>query len=186
MWLGATSYPVYSLRNFAFNKTPWNYRFMHHHFTRHVVDFAGIQGSSVLWMVSLTRVRDFRNVVFTNRQPVDPFAISLATNTLPPIYAWPAKIDGHLYVDGGITNNAPYEAVLEEGCDQVIVICNNEDGSIFKNVRDRRHAIPAAVRDRVRVIHPTRPMPVGFNDLNRDRITDALDHGLEVGRQFLP
>lgn len=184
MWLGATEYPVYSLRNLAFNLTPFNYLYMHHDFTRHALDFAAIAGSKVLWMVGLTRVRGFRHVTFTNRDHpnIDAFALTLATNTLPPIYPWPARVDGRLYVDGGFTNNAPYEGPLAEGCTRVIVIANNEDGSIFKSARDRQHAIPEALRDRVRVIHPSRPMRLTFNDLDRGRITDALDHGYDVGR----
>lgn len=184
MWLGATAYPVYSLKNLAFNRSPFNYLHMHHHFTRHAVDFASIRHSSILWMVGLTRVRGFRHVTFTNRDhpDLDAFELTLATNTLPPIYAWPARIAGRLYVDGGFTNNAPYEAVLNEGCEMVVLIANNEDGSIFKSVRDRRHIIPESARGRVRVIHPSRPMPVSFNDLDRGRVLDALDHGYEVGR----
>ena len=185
MWLGATAFPVYSLRNFAFNRTPFNYLHMHHHFTRHALDFGAIRHSKVLWMVSLTRVRDLQPTLFTNRDhpDQDAFLLTLATNTLPPIYPWPARIGNRLYVDGGFTNNAPYEPVLAEGCEQVMVIANNEDGSIFKSVRDRRHSIPEALGARVRVIHPSRPMPVTFNDLNRGRIEDALDHGYEVGRK---
>jgi len=184
LWLRATEFPVYSLRNLDFNRTPFNYLYLHHHFTRHALDFGAIPGSPVLWMVGLTRVRDFRHVTFTNRDHphLDPFALALATNTLPPIYPWPARIEERWYVDGGFTNNAPYEAALGRGCEKVVVIANNEDGSIFKNVRDRRHIIPDAFRERVRVIHPSRPMPVTFNDLDRERILDALDHGHEVGR----
>ncbi|MEO6400773.1 MAG: patatin-like phospholipase family protein, partial [Vicinamibacteria bacterium] len=184
MWLGATAFPVYSLRNFAFNRTPFNYLYMHHHFTKHAVDFAAIAHSSMLWMVSLTRVRDFKSVVFTNRDhpEVDAFALTLATNTLPPIYPWPARVAGRLYVDGGFTNNAPYEPVIERGCERVVIIANNEDGSIFKSVRDRLHVIPEPLRGRVTVIHPKRLMPVTFNDLDRGRIIDAMDHGYEVGR----
>ncbi|MEO8359440.1 MAG: patatin-like phospholipase family protein [Vicinamibacteria bacterium] len=184
MWLGATAFPVYSLKNFGFNRTPFNYLYMHHHFTKHAVDFAAIARSSMLWMVSLTRVRDFTPVVFTNRDhpEIDAFALTLATNTLPPIYPWPARIEGRLYVDGGFTNNAPYEPVLEQGCERVVVIANNEDGSMFKSVRDRRHVIPEALRARVTVIHPKRFLPVTFNDLDRGRIIDAMDHGYEVGR----
>ena len=184
MWLGATAFPVYSLKNFAFNRTPFNYLHMHHHFTRHALDFAAIRTSPVMWMVSLTRLAGLSPVIFNNRDhpELDPFELTLATNTLPPIYPWPARVAGRLYVDGGFTNNAPYEAVLAEGCDRVVLIANNEDGSIFKSVRDRRHLIPEALRPRLRLIHPSRPMPVTFNDLDRGRIEDALDHGYAVGR----
>jgi predicted acylesterase/phospholipase RssA len=85
-------------------------------------------------------------------------------------------------VDGGFTNNAPYEAALGEGCDRVIVIANNEDGSIFKSIRDRQHSIPERLRHLIQVIHPSRKMAVTFNDLDRGRIIDAIDHGYEVGR----
>ncbi len=185
MWLGATRYPVYSLRNLAYNKTPFNYLHLHHHFTRHAVDFDAVSRSALLWMVTLTRVRDFREAVFTNRDHphLNAFDLSLATNTLPPIYAWPARVEGRLYVDGGFTNNAPYEGPLAEGCEKVILIANNEDGSFFKSIRDRRHVIPEPVRTRIQLIHPTRPMPVRFNDLDRGRVEDALDHGYEVGRK---
>jgi predicted acylesterase/phospholipase RssA len=184
MWLGATEFPVFSLRNFPFNRTPFNYLHMHRHFTKNALDFGAIARSRLLWMVSLTRVRDFQTVVFNNRDhpEIDAFELALATNTLPPIYPWPARIQGRLYVDGGFTNNAPYEAALAEGCDRVILIANNEDGSIFKSVRDRRHVVPEAFKHRITVIHPARPMAVTFNDLNRARIEDALDHGYEVGQ----
>ncbi|MEO8501857.1 MAG: patatin-like phospholipase family protein [Vicinamibacteria bacterium] len=185
LWLGATAFPVYSLRNLAFNRTPFNYLHMHHHFTRHALDFEAIRASALLWMVSLTRVRDLSPVVFTNRDhpELDAFELTLATNTLPPIYPWPARVGGRLYVDGGFTNNAPYEPVIAEGCERVVLIANHEDGSIFKSVRDRRHEVPEGLRGRVRLIHPSRPMPVTFNDLDRGRVEDALDHGYEVGRR---
>lgn len=187
MWLDATRYPVYSLRNLAYNKTPFNYLHMHHHFTRHALDFAAIRHSPVLWMVTLTRVRGFRESVFSNRDHphLDAFALSLATNTLPPIYAWPARVDGRLYIDGGFTNNAPYEAALAEGCEKVLLIANNEDGSVFKSVHDRHHVIPESLRERVQLIHPARPMPVTFNDLDRGRVLDALDHGYQVGSRVV-
>jgi NTE family protein len=183
MWLGATRFPVFSLRNFLFNRTPFNYLHMHHHFTRNTIEFGAIARSGILSMVTVTRVRDFQAVAFNNRDhpEIDAFELALASNTLPPIYPWPARIQGRLYVDGGFTNNAPYEAALAEGCERVILIANNEDGSIFKSVRDRRHVIPGDFKPRVTVIHPARPMAVAFNDLNRARIEDALDHGYEVG-----
>jgi predicted acylesterase/phospholipase RssA len=184
LWIGATEFPVYSLRNLGFNRTPFNYLWMHHHFTRRVLDFDAIRRSTVLWIVSLTRVRGFRPVAFNNRehQDLDPFAVSLATNTLPPIYPWPARLAGRLYVDGGFTDNAPYERALAEGCGRVVVIGNNEDGSLFKSIKDRRHVIPADLRSRITLVHPTRTLPLGFNDLDRRRVADALEHGYEVGR----
>ena len=75
-----------------------------------------------------------------------------------------------------------FQAGVLQALDERGIRFSGEDGSVFKNMRDRAHTIPEALRDCVRVIHPSRPMPVTFNDLDRGRITDALDHGYEVGR----
>ena len=42
--------------------------------------------------------------------------------------------------------------------------------------------VKGKLRKRVSVIHPARAMKVTFNDLDRGRIEDALNHGYEVGR----
>lgn len=42
--------------------------------------------------------------------------------------------------------------------------------------------VKGKLRNRVSVIHPARAMKVTFNDLDRGRIEDALNHGYEVGR----
>ena len=183
LWLGASRFPVYSLRHLFFNKTIWNYLWIHHHFTSRLLGFERLRDSSVEWLVGVTRLRGFKRVIFSNRQPEDPFRVALASNTIPPIYPWPMKLGEHYYIDGGFSDNLIYEAVLARGCERVYLVVMTPDGSLWKSPRDPRHQIPKELLGRVTVIHPDRPLPVGFNDLNPDRIKQTIEIGYRVGER---
>ena len=43
-----------------------------------------------------------------------------------PILFQPVKINGSLYMDGGITNSIPFQKAFDEGCDKVVVILTRE------------------------------------------------------------
>ena len=43
-----------------------------------------------------------------------------------PIMFRPEKIDGKLYMDGGISDSIPYRRALEDGCDKIIVVLTRE------------------------------------------------------------
>ena len=181
LWLGAARFPVYSLRHLGFNRTPWNYLWIHHHFTRRALAFERLGASPVEWLVGVTRVRGLRRAVFSNRDPVDHFRVALASNTVPPIYPFPVKLGGTYYIDGGFSDNLIYEEVLARGCARVYVVVLAPDGALWKSPRDPRHQIPPALRDRVRVIHPRAPLALGFNDLDPDRLRRAIEAGREAG-----
>lgn len=177
LWLQAARHPAYSLRHLAFNKTPWNYLWLHHHVSRRFLAWERLPTSPTLWLAGVTRLRDFAPVVFSNRDGFDPFEIALASNTLPPIYPWPARLGGRLYVDGGFTDNLIYEAVFAQGCAQVVLVALEPDGRLWKSFRDRRHRVPQAFRDRVLLVHPDQPLEIGFNDLDPGRIARAIEAG---------
>ena len=183
MWLGAAQFPVYSLRRFGFNKTPWNYLWIHHHFTRRLLDFDGLRDAPVEWVVGATRLRGLKRAVFTNREPYDLFRVALASNAVPPIYPWPVKLGGHYYIDGGFSDNLIYEEVLARGCERVYLVVLAADGSLWKSPRDPRHRIPPHLSHRIRVIHPREPLAIGFNDLDPDRIRRAIKAGYAAGRE---
>jgi predicted acylesterase/phospholipase RssA len=181
LWLGAARFPVYSLRHLRFNKTIWNYLWIHHHFTRHLLGFEHLRESSVEWLVGVTRLRGLKRAVFTNRQPYDPFRVALASNAIPPIYPWPIKLGEHYYIDGGFSDNLIYEEVLARGCERVVIVVQAPDGALWKSPREPRHQLPPALRPRLAVIHPREPLPIGFNDLNPDRIERAIEAGYRAG-----
>lgn len=43
-----------------------------------------------------------------------------------PLMFQPMEIDGHLFLDGGMTDSIPYKKAMEDGCDKVIVILTRE------------------------------------------------------------
>ncbi|MBQ8391959.1 MAG: patatin family protein [Clostridia bacterium] len=43
-----------------------------------------------------------------------------------PILFQPVKIDGSLYMDGGISNSIPFQRAIDENCDKVVVILTRE------------------------------------------------------------
>lgn len=43
-----------------------------------------------------------------------------------PLMFQPVEIDGHLFLDGGMTDSIPYKKAMEDGCDKIIVILTRE------------------------------------------------------------
>ena len=43
-----------------------------------------------------------------------------------PIMFQPVEIDGHLFLDGGMTDSIPYKKAIEDGCDKIIIILTRE------------------------------------------------------------
>ena len=114
--------------------------------------------------IGVTRLRDRANVIFDLRESRDPFRLLLASNYLPPFYTHPLDVDGEQYGDGGWTNNIPYEALFERGCDAVVLITmkGESEGGLYRHGDDFHHEIAPEYRDRVVVIRPRHRMPIGF------------------------
>ena len=49
-----------------------------------------------------------------------------------PILTDPVEIDGHLYLDGGMTDSVPVQRALDKGYDKVVVVCTRKKGSFSK------------------------------------------------------
>ena len=126
--------------------------------------------------VSVTRFRDGANVIFDARDVDDPLQLLLATNYLPPFYTHRPVIDGEMYGDGGISDNAPYEKALAEGCDAVVVVTQKgeSEGGLFKRKGDYDHVV---TDPRVVVIRPRHRLPFSFTE----RRWDVLDVLARIG-----
>lgn len=74
----------------------------------------------------------------TNMETGEPEYITLPTDNwdkhlkiiwascaLPFLFR-PEKIDGHLYMDGGISDPIPFRRAIEDGCDKIIVVLTRE------------------------------------------------------------
>lgn len=73
-------------------------------------------------------VPEYRDV--TNAAPGVLERCLLATASLPLGFLKPVQLEGHRYVDGGFTDNAPIRPVLEAGYREIFVIYTNHQGIV--------------------------------------------------------
>lgn len=137
--------------------------------------------------VSLTRLRDRQNVIADVTAAPDPFRLLLASNYLPPFYTHTPRIDGERYGDGGWTNNAPYEALLDRGCDMVMLLASKgeSEGGLYRSNADGDHTIPPHLADRVVVIRPRHRMPLPFVERRWEKLAPIADLGALRAREVL-
>ena len=110
----------------------------------------------------------------------------IASSYLPGVYGGPIRIGGRYYADGGIVDNVPYEAALEAGCRRALVVVTDPQGRICKRLLSREpHAIPAARHDRVVVIHPERPLPIGLLRTTEADVLTCIDAGHRAAERAL-
>ncbi len=161
------------LRNLFVDHSPWRYRQLHkRNFDRFIGNNRLREPDVLPLFVSVTRLRDGVNVIFDARDVDDPLQLLLAANYLPPFYTHRPRIDGEAYGDGGISDNAPYEKALAEGCDAVVVVAQKgeSEGGLFKKKNDYDHVV---TDPRVVVIRPRHRLPFGFTE-RRWEVLDAL------------
>jgi NTE family protein len=105
----------------------------------------------------------------------------MASNYLPGVYGRPTRIDGRFYADGGLIDNVPYEAAFEAGCRRAVVVVADARGQIWKRLLDRRpHRVPAPLRERLVLIHPQKPLPIGRVRSTVDGVRACFEAGREA------
>jgi predicted acylesterase/phospholipase RssA len=187
MWKSFIRMPYVDLRNLVRELTPWRYAEMHR---RNFARFIGerLHASDALpCFLSVTRLRDRRGFLIDVREVEKPIDLLLAANFLPPFYTRTPHIFGERFGDGGVTDNAPYELALEQGCDMVVLAAmkGESEGGIYKNTRDVDHEIPAALRDRVIVIRPRHRLPYRFVERGWQRHLELITLGDLRTREIL-
>jgi predicted acylesterase/phospholipase RssA len=137
--------------------------------------------------IALTRMRDKVPVIVDVRKDRDPFRFLLAANYLPPFFTHPIDIDGEQYGDGGWTNNMPYEALFEAGCDMVVLMASKgeSEGGLYRHPDDYEVEIPEELRDRMIVIRPRHRMPLSFTERRWERLRPIADLGALRTREVL-
>jgi predicted acylesterase/phospholipase RssA len=172
-WRSFMRMPHIDLRNLFLDHSPWRFRQIHErNFNRFIGRDRFHRPDALPLLVSVTRLRDGVNVIIDAREVDDPLQLLLATNYLPPFYTHRPRIDGEMYGDGGISNNAPYEKALELGCDAVVVVSQKgeSEGGLFKSRGDYDHIVSDP---RVIVIRPRHRLPFSFTE-RRWHVLDVL------------
>ena len=172
-WRSFMRMPHIDLRNLLVDHSPWRFRQLHkRNFDRFIGASRFHESDALPLFVSVTRSRDGANVIFDARDVDDPLQLLLATNYLPPFYTHRPRIGGEFYGDGGMSDNAPYEKALAEGCDAVVVVSQKgeSEGGLFKKKGDYEHVV---TDPRIVVIRPRHRLPFGFTE-RRWHVLDVL------------
>jgi len=186
-WIAVARAPKLRLRNLWRHGTPSNFPEIVRRIPARRLRFERLADSGIRLRVGALALRERRLHLFDHWDSREAFLASLmASNYLPGVYGRPLRIDGRHYVDGGLVDNVPYEAVLEAGCDRALVVVPDVGGRIWKRLLDRRpHAIPASARERVAVIHPDAPLPIGRVTATVDGLLRCIDAGWRAAEQAL-
>ena len=184
-WRFFVRMPAVDLTNLFREHSPFIWSRLHKKAFERYAGNARVQSDSALPLfVALTRLRDRTSVIVDLKEAADPFHVLLASNYLPPFYTHAPEIDGEAYGDGGFTDNAPYEYLLERGCDMVVLMASKgeSEGGIFRSTGDPNHV----VRDeRVVLIRPRHRMPLSFVERRWSRLAPFADIGALRTREVL-
>jgi predicted acylesterase/phospholipase RssA len=180
--------PHIDLRNLFVEHSPWRFRTLHQRtFARFIGRDRFRQPDALPMFISVTRLSDRANQIFDARDFDDPLDLLMATNFLMPFFTHPPVLFGERYADGGMSNNAPYDKALAEGCDAVVMIAmkGESEGGIFKNTANVEHVIPPDVAPKVIVIRPRHRLPVAFTERRWPILSDLADLGYLRTREVL-
>ena len=184
-WRCFVRWPYIDLRNLAREHSPFIWPELHRRaFARYVGAERIASPDALPLFIALTRLRDKASVIVDAKSSADPFTLLLASNFLPPFYTHTPPIDGERYGDGGYSDNTPYEALFERGCDMVVLMSSKgeSEGGLNRSVDDPEHV----VRDeRVVVIRPRHRMPLGFVERRWERLAPIADLGALRAREVL-
>jgi predicted acylesterase/phospholipase RssA len=184
-WRFFARMPSVDLTNLFREHSPFIWSRLHTKAYARYVDTQRVKSEESLDLfVAMTRLRDKTSVIVDVKAAHDPFRVLLASNYLPPFYTHPLEIDGERYGDGGFSDNAPYEFLLDRGCDAVVLMASKgeSEGGLFRSTRDTEHI----VRDeRVIVIRPRHRMPLGFVERRWHKLAPIADLGALRAREVL-
>jgi predicted acylesterase/phospholipase RssA len=182
-WRFFNRMPYIDLRN-LFNRehSPWIWSRIHARAFDRYIGAERIK-SAIPLFVALTRIRDGEQEIHDLRASEDPLRVLLASNYLPPYYTHPPSIGGRRYADGGFVNNIPYEALLERGCDVVVMMSSKSES---EGGLQRRYGAPVhATPPEVIVIRPQDRLGIGFIERRWERLAPVADLGALRAREVL-
>lgn len=95
-------------------------------------DDSTIKTSDIKGYAAVTKINDYKlSKVFTKadmesmiinlNKANDPYKVILASASIPVVFG-PTEIDGEQYLDGGLLNNLPINALNDEDCDVIILV----------------------------------------------------------------
>lgn len=95
-------------------------------------DPSTLKNSDIKGYAAVTKVNDYKlskvfkktdmeSLIIDLNEAEDPYKIVLASSSVPLVFG-PTEINGQQYLDGGLLNNLPVNAVVDDNCDIIIII----------------------------------------------------------------
>jgi NTE family protein len=184
IWRSLAGRRIWSLRRLLWNRSIFDMSWLVRSALEASLGGVDLRTQPVEALAVATRARDLSPIAFSSREEPDFIAPLLGSCFFPIFYGRAIRVRGELYVDGGLTDNLPVERLAQRGCDQVIAVVTQPDGTALKRP-GRRGWRPQARGARVHVVHPRRALEIGSWDLDAGRMGRALDEGYAAGRAFL-
>lgn len=189
IWRALAGRSIVSLRRLFHNRSPFDMS----HLVRTTLEAtlggrtADLRAQPVEALVTATRLRDLRRVVFSTRDEPDMLPPLLASCFFPVLYGRTVRIRGQLLVDGGLADNLPLEPLVERGARELVAVTVRADGTALKTPWNKRWRPTVDPRSgaRVHVIHPRAPLALESWDFSPDGIARAIDDGYDAARRFL-
>lgn len=103
------SVPLFSFSTFSLMKPGWLNSDSYSYYLKEHLNILNFEDLKTNLIVATTSLENGEIKYFDQGGLIKPL---LATAALPPIFT-PVDIDGHLYIDGGILNNFPYEPLCQ-------------------------------------------------------------------------
>jgi predicted acylesterase/phospholipase RssA len=184
-WRFFSRRPAVDLRNLFREHSPFIWSRLHRKAFERYTGSERVRAESTLPLyVALTRLRDRKPVIIDLKASANPFGVLMAGNYLPPFYTHAPELDGERFGDGGFSDSTPYEALIERGCDRVVLMASKgeSEGGLFRSVDDTAHIV---CDERVIVIRPRHRMPLAFVERRWSRLAPFANLGALRAREVL-
>jgi len=180
-WMKVAGARKLRLANLWRHGTPSNFPEIVRRIPARSLKFDRLAASSIRLRIGATSVRHRCLHLFEGWKNRGEFLATLmASNYMPGLYGRPIRIGGHYYADGGLADNVPYEAAFEAGCERAVVVVTDPRGCFRKRLLDSKaHRIPPTLRDRIILVHPGAPLPIG----RLHATGDGMRACFEIGRK---
>lgn len=167
-----------------------------HRLLRQYLTFDRLEDAPIPLHVVVTDVLDGRDVAMSRGPAIDLIA---ASSAIPGVFP-PVAVDGRMFMDGGVVNNAPISHAIKLGADVVYVLptgyaCSLEQAP-SSALGMTLHALSLMVNQRLssdidhyldhvdlRVVPPPCPINVGPSDFGR--AAELIERGYETAGAWL-